>query len=223
MARFFWHGGLGIQAGGTLPNPFDWFGGIFYINLDDRPDRRQALRLQLSQLGIEKKCSRFPAIKTPDNHHVGCALSHRALIAESRRRELKTVLVLEDDVLFHRKTILLLQNMLKELETVEWDLFYFGGHTWGEEKARIPGCKSLRTPLAITTTHAIAYNHTAFDRFLDVLPETHDQMKLWLDRWKGFDRYLNKSSFRKVVADPMIAMQEELFHQPNPPRRRDFL
>ncbi|MEQ1942156.1 glycosyltransferase family 25 protein [Mesorhizobium sp. VNQ89] len=220
--RFIGRWRSGIQAGNTLSNPFVWFGDIFYINLDDRTDRRQALEARLSRLGIENICSRFPAISTPYNHHVGCALSHRALIADARRRELKTLLVLEDDVLFHRNTVLLLHEMLRELEGVEWDLLYFGGHTWGKEKAPVPGCKFLRTPHTITTTHAIAYNHTVFDRLLDALPATEAAMEQWLGRWNGIDQYLSKSPFRKVLANPMIAMQAELFRQPNPPKRRDF-
>jgi hypothetical protein len=212
----------GMQPDHMLSSPFDWFGGIFYINLDSRTDRRQALEARLSRLGIEKMCSRFPAVSTPYNHHVGCALSHRSLIANARRGHLKTLLVLEDDVLFHRNVVPLLRRTLSELENVEWDLFYFGGHTWGEEKTPVPGCRFLRTPHKITTTHALVYNHTAFDVLLEVLPATEAAMEQWLGRWNGIDQYLSKSPFRKVLANPMIAMQAELFRQPNPPKRRDF-
>lgn len=176
----------------------------------------------MSRLGIDQMYSRFPAIETPKNHHVGCALSHRALIAGARERGLKSILVLEDDVVFHRDTARLLGGMVKELDSVEWDLFYLGGHTWGSHKAPIAGSKFLRAPHMITTTHAIAYNQTALDALLEALPDTRQSMEEWLVRWKGFDQYLSRSSLRKVVAEPMVAMQRELFGQPDPPKRRDF-
>jgi GR25 family glycosyltransferase involved in LPS biosynthesis len=42
-------------------NPFDFFNKIFYINLDSRPERKEAAEALFSKYGI--KAERFPAIQ----------------------------------------------------------------------------------------------------------------------------------------------------------------
>ena len=72
-------------------------GGIFYINLDKRTDRRTEIEAELERMGISGE--RFPAIvDTPGA--VGCMKSHIAVLKEARRRNLKNVLILEDDFEF---------------------------------------------------------------------------------------------------------------------------
>lgn len=206
-----------------LSNPFNRFDMIRYINLDERPDRLEAFQKRLSRLGIELLSSRSAAVRTPNNHHVGCALSHRAVIADARQRRLKNVLVFEDDAVFDRDTLPMLSAMLEELDGIEWDVFYLGGHTWDGRGELVPGCRMLRAPLTITTGHALAYNHTVFDRMLADLPESFDGMVDWIGTHYGIDQYLSHLDVRKVLAEPMIAMQVELFSQRHAPDRARFI
>lgn len=73
------------------------FGDIYYINLDKRKDRLEEIQGELSKMDLSGV--RFPAI-----HHrsgiVGCGYSHLAVLKEARSRNLKNVLILEDDFEF---------------------------------------------------------------------------------------------------------------------------
>jgi GR25 family glycosyltransferase involved in LPS biosynthesis len=70
------------------------FGGVFYINLEHRKDRREQIEGELNKLGL--KYERFPAIQlNPGN--VGCGLSHLAVMKIAKERNLKNVFIIEDD------------------------------------------------------------------------------------------------------------------------------
>lgn len=210
------------SADHKLCGPFEWFDAIYYINMDTATDRLSTFRSKLKTLGIEQLATRFAAVPTPENHHIGCALSHRTIIAEAHRQGLNNVLVFEDDAIFHHDILNLLPAMLDKLRSIEWDIFYFGGHAWGKKGELVENCNFLRRPEAMTCAHAVVYNHTAFPRLLRDLPESRIQMKQWLKGWKGIDQYLSISDFNKILAEPMIAMQVELFEQPGVPHRALF-
>ncbi|MFT5259856.1 MAG: hypothetical protein ACI9J2_002038 [Saprospiraceae bacterium] len=81
-------------------NPFDHFDVIFCINLDCQTHKWDFVLAQPKRLNIANRLGRFSAVETPENHHIGCALSHREIIQIAQDRAYKNVLVLEDDVLF---------------------------------------------------------------------------------------------------------------------------
>lgn len=205
-----------------LNGPFEWFDAIYYINMDTKSDRLIAFRSKLAKLGVEHLAKRFKAVATPENHHIGCALSHRAIIAEAHRQGLNNVLVFEDDAIFHRDILHLLPAMLDKLGSMDWDIFYLGGHCWGKKGELIESCNILRRPEVITTAHAIVYNSTAFERLLHDIPESRVQMRQWLKVWKGIDQYLSLTNYKKILAEPMIAMQPEMFDQPEVPDKTLF-
>ena len=72
-------------------------GGVFYINLDERTDRRIQMEQELHKMRI--KAERFSAIKH-EFGIVGCGQSHLAVLKLARDRGLKNVLVFEDDFEF---------------------------------------------------------------------------------------------------------------------------
>jgi len=72
----------------------DLIGGAYYINLDSRLDRRTQIEIELDKLGI--KAQRFPAVvKTPEI--LGCSISHLEVLKDAKARNLKNVLIFEDD------------------------------------------------------------------------------------------------------------------------------
>lgn len=68
--------------------------GVFYINLDERSDRRIQIEQELQKIGL--RAERFPAIKH-EFGIIGCGQSHIAVLKLARERRLKNVLVFEDD------------------------------------------------------------------------------------------------------------------------------
>jgi glycosyl transferase family 25 len=67
----------------------------FYINLDRRIDRRQQIEKELGDKGIDFE--RFPAIEFPYQGHIGCSLSHLAVLRIARERKYESVMIFEDD------------------------------------------------------------------------------------------------------------------------------
>jgi hypothetical protein len=80
-----------------IAGPFHFFDAIYCINLDADTERWRRVTKSFEQLGIARRVQRFPAIETPSNHHIGCALSHRAIIAEAKKYGFANVLVFEDE------------------------------------------------------------------------------------------------------------------------------
>lgn len=67
----------------------------FYINLDDRPDRKKKMESMLTELGFTNY-QRFKAHKA--DKRVGCSVSHSNVLEEIIKSNIYPALVLEDDV-----------------------------------------------------------------------------------------------------------------------------
>lgn len=194
-------------------SPFVFFDAVFCLNLDDRPDRWQAARDRFAQLGIDWLVERFPAVPTPHNHHYGCALSFRAMVAEARRRNLDCFLVVEDDAIWLDTAEQVLAQGLDELKGRSWDLLYLGGGV-REESLPVAGCTTLRTPPRLTCTHAVAVNRTAYERILEEVPPEGAEFDDWLTEYIAIDEYLPRrvadGTYQTFVLEPRIASQPEL-------------
>lgn len=125
---------------------------VYCINLDRRPDRWQRMTRRLSGEGVSAE--RFAGV-TPNDSRVSslvdavteepplsplaaaCALSHRDVWTMALERGQRRVMVLEDDVFFHRNWRPILEECLSRLdrESPDWDLFLLnacGSHAWTE-------------------------------------------------------------------------------------------
>ena len=79
------------------------FQHTLYINLDERPDRRNHVENELRNLGITGE--RFPAKKTTDGA-VGCSLSHIECLQIAKRNNYPQVFICEDDIQFLQPDLL---------------------------------------------------------------------------------------------------------------------
>lgn len=73
---------------------------IIYINLNKRTDRREEIESELNQYGLMDKSERYEAIYTPHSGIVGCGYSHLNVLKIAKERNLKNILILEDDFMF---------------------------------------------------------------------------------------------------------------------------
>lgn len=198
------------EAAGS--GPFDFFAAIYCLNLDERPDRwRDSLR-RFGELGIAGRVERFPAVPTPDNHHVGCAISWRRMVAQARDRGLANFLGFEDDAIFLDAALDVVSAAVRELGGEDWDLLYLGGAAW-ETQAEIPGHIAVRAARSLTCTHALAVNHSAYDRLLADIPAAAG-IEEWVSGYAAIDQYLcqqvNAGYYRAYVLHPRVATQAEL-------------
>ena len=69
----------------------------FYINLETRPDRKQHVETQLTNIGIA--ATRFNAIKL-SNGAIGCSMSHLKCLEIAKENNWDHVMIVEDDILF---------------------------------------------------------------------------------------------------------------------------
>jgi len=72
---------------------------VFYINLDKRPDRKEAIESELTKFSIINKAERYSAIET-NQGFIGCAKSHLNVLKLAKEQIYDNVLILEDDFTF---------------------------------------------------------------------------------------------------------------------------
>ncbi|XP_017043782.1 glycosyltransferase 25 family member [Drosophila ficusphila] len=131
---------------------------IFMINLKRRPERREKMEQLFEELGIETEY--FPAVdgkeltterlqemgvrflpgyEDPYHHRamtmgeIGCFLSHYNIWVMMVRKELKEVLILEDDVRFEPYFRQNAVRVLNQARGANYDLIYFGRKRLKEE------------------------------------------------------------------------------------------
>jgi hypothetical protein len=194
-----------------LNNPFQFFDAIYCINLAEDTRRWQEVSARFARLGIGHRVRRFNAIRTQPNHHIGCGLSHRAVVEEARRQGLSNVLVFEDDVVFTADVISGLETAIRDLRGRDWKMLYFGACRWNREYPPLEGAVRLAVAGAVTCLHAVAYHHTAFDRILAEVPADLPGMEAWLHTHRGIDQYFAfHHSEGKYLLSPVIATQPSI-------------
>ena len=72
---------------------------IIYINLDNRPDRKERMEKLFDKYGL-RNYNRLSATYIPSNGHKGCAHSHYNALKYAREKGWDKVLILEDDFKF---------------------------------------------------------------------------------------------------------------------------
>ena len=164
----------------SLKPNWDYFDGIFCINLDEREDRWNDCQEEFKKIGILDRVKRFSAIKHVDGGRTGCWLSHLSAIAIAKKRGYKNVFIWEDDISISNVFLDLFYDIISNLSCYEWELFYLGGFLSYPRPGSDPKglgfglCQSIfqiESNLAIATclmaTHAIAVNNSIYDKILN--------------------------------------------------------
>ena len=197
-----------------VANPFTFFDGIFCLNVEAEAARWENIQGRFQTLGIEWRVERFQAVVTPDNHHRGCALSFRGMIAEARRRGYANVLIFEDDAVFLDTTLDVVRQVVADVPP-EWDLLYLGACVHSARFPFIDGNTVLQQSGGVTCTHAIAVNQSAYDRFLDDVPGGDEPaFEEWMRRYGAVDPYFSAQviagAYKSLIAWPRVATQPVL-------------
>ena len=148
---------------------FSFFDSIRCINLSDRRDRWIEACSEFESIGISGRVERFEAIKN-DIGWKGLLDSFISLIRDAKKRNLRNILILEDDITFLERDPLYFEgvvNSIKELQ--DFHLFYLSANTNGRMKTKND---SLCIAKDCLSTHAVCYNHSIYDRIL----EDYDRM-----------------------------------------------
>ncbi len=194
-----------------IRNPFHFFDAIYCLNLARETGRWRDAMQRFAQLGIAHRVRRFEAIPTQPNQHIGCGLSHRAVVAEAHRQGLSNVLVFEDDVQFTSDATSGLQTALAELRGRDWKMVYLGACRWRREYPPLPGLQRLAQAGPVTCTHAVAYHRSIYERILSDVPPDAPGMERWLVTHHGIDQYYAFTLTEdKFLLSPVIATQQSI-------------
>jgi hypothetical protein len=194
-----------------LRSPFHFFDAIYCINLQQETQRWREVSARFERLGIGARVRRFEAIRTQPNHHIGCGLSHRAVVEEAARQGLANVLVFEDDVVFTSDAVAGLETTIQELRGREWQMLYLGACRWNQEYPPVEGAARLAKAGAVTCLHAVAYRRTIYDRILGDVPSDLAAMEAWLRVHHGVDQYFAfHHDEGKYLISPVIATQQSI-------------
>ena len=106
---------------------------IFYINLDNRTDRRTEFELQIKEYNLD--CERFPAVCEPQNGALGCTKSHLAVLRLAKERNYRRVLIFEDDFMFTVPPDTVQEHLYQLLETpIPFDVCFLSYNVLASEE-----------------------------------------------------------------------------------------
>lgn len=211
--------------------------------MQDRPKKKNFLISQLQNYLPEYQPNIFNAINTRhlNNHHIGCALSHRSVIQEAKDKKYKNILVFEEDAIFHKNFKELFDKNINELKGSQWDILYLGACVWNPKPPKKPrtfesvqNCDYLKILTRSTCTQGLAYNHTCYDYILNSLPKGIEEMKNWCKKHRAIDQWLmfkmqgigsvkeGKRKFNCYVTEPRICSQPFLVGEDKQDNPLDF-
>jgi hypothetical protein len=200
----------------------DLFDRVYIINCQHRPDRREALFNHLQSLelvdwdkvvwqrGIVGDYTGHPAYWKAGRGAWGCLQSHRRVLEDALHERddygctLKSILVLEDDVVFAPDTATRLDDIASELPA-QWGQLYLGGQHRG---GRSPITTNLCVGSRVNRTHAYAVHRDCYAKMYHHISHAPDYMGAAV---KHVDHQLELAHTRKdwlvLCANPWVAGQ----------------
>ena len=173
------------------------FGGVFYINLEHRKDRREQIEGELNKLGL--KYERFPAIQlNPGN--VGCGLSHLAVMKIAKERNLKNVFIIEDDFQLIVEPAVFWSEMNNFFESkIDYDVVFSSYNMYKSA----PYNNIVRKVLDTQTASSYIVNAHYYDTLINlweysipILADTHNSVEYAIDMiWKRLQPHGNWYAF----------------------------
>jgi hypothetical protein len=191
------------------------------VHLPDREDRYQALRAELSRIGIDIHDPKVslpdpPMPETPHGFHsrgvFGNFLSHLEILESAYRDGLETVWVLEDDAIFSRRFNARQAAVAECLRQNEWEMFFVGHSVW----KKLPDSPTdlLRFSGPFLWAHSYAVHRRIMPRLIDYLHQTlereeghPDGGKLYIDAAFYLFRQFNPDVIC-VVSSPCFSVQK---------------
>lgn len=209
---------------------------VLVINLDNRPDRWEAVQQALAGTVPAEKWHRLPAVWGRDlpgygqrpwfrgkkrdatwAARAGCTLSHQRAMQRTLEQNWQTVLILEDDL----RLCAAFPTVLPALDAalfgngLNWDLCYLGFTSpLGPFRplASLPAEHALHQLHGAHTTHAYLIRRGLCERLATRLPTAANAWQ-WISRHRVIDYYyrLHLSHFARVIAvSPSIIEQLDI-------------
>jgi len=169
----------------------NYFDKIFYINLDHRKDRKEKLLKQLKKLDVkQEKIIRIPAILDLLNGQRGCALSHIKALDLAIEKNLKNILILEDDCEFVQPKFSINSLIKYFFQNIQkWDVFFLGSDIAQFEKTKY---EKINRILKSYLAHAYAVNRHYMETLKKCFEESYFLLKKEVFFNQKFDFAIDK-------------------------------
>jgi GR25 family glycosyltransferase involved in LPS biosynthesis len=165
-----------------MSNPFDFFDKIYYINLDERTDRKEMMEAQFAKYNLNVERYNAVNLSQEQNQDLikrgcvfyddtrpeyaprikSCSLSHLNVLFMSKLMSYNNVLIFEDDADFDENIIDNLAECINELKNKNWDVFFLGCNPLSYYKET----DVLGRVLRATCAHAFAVNKNFIDKII---------------------------------------------------------
>ena len=165
----------------------------YCINLARRHDRRAHAEEQFSRVGLDgvRFFQAFDAARldlahaTRNRGEVGCYLSHLALLKQARARGLRSLALVEDDVVFGAGFRPGYQRFIDHLPD-DWDVLYLGG--WHVDPP-VPVNACVTRLVKTYGTTLVIYRAGALDALLERADDLRDQIDVYYQQAMGALRF----------------------------------
>jgi hypothetical protein len=156
-------------------SPAELFDRTYVINLPERKDRRRAIGRELNILGMgfaHPKVTLHPATRCHESHGFpsaavrGCFLSHLSILQKAQAEGLRSILVIEDDLVMSPALGPHWAPLMQKAERQSWGFIYFG-HVEPAPQMATPELLPYSGPLM--TAHFYAVNASIFDSLIGYL------------------------------------------------------
>ena len=185
-----------------------YFDGAFYINLEKRIDRRESFEAKSQEAGLS--IPRFNAFSfSPDEVYtnpedpewhkkVSCTASHQKCVQIAKDNGWESVLIFEDDAIFHPEFSTKALACVQDLKEREWNMFFFGGEPASD-------CPSVTHNICKTDgvygAHAYAIHSNFYDQVINIPNDRHLIDILYLN--------YNTSMKKFFIAKELLVWQDD--------------
>jgi GR25 family glycosyltransferase involved in LPS biosynthesis len=178
---------------------------IFCINLEERIDRWIKVKEEVKKLGNNYKVIRVKAIKHKIPQY-GLILTLAKLVKYAKKKDLKYIHFIEDDLLLHPHSKAIFENTFKNIPE-DYDIFLGGSYWFQDMKKVTPGLTKVGD---FSSLHFTIIKNTLYDEILELKNKIDNNELIIL---KNVDRYFgNMSKTGKInvyLSWPMFAKQED--------------
>ena len=178
----------------------DSVGGVFYINLADRTDRKEQITSELEKHGVDpSKVTRVDAVYDATNGHIGCAKSHIKALELAKSRGLKNVMILEDDFVFEiqgAEASRRWESFREKFGDSGWDAVHLAYANEKFDESHSLGVDGVKRLKRCTTSSAYVVNAGFYDALIAQYRGAVKKME------GGMEEHLQKHPGKKRTNDP---------------------
>jgi GR25 family glycosyltransferase involved in LPS biosynthesis len=156
--------------------------GFYIINLPHREDRMNNIIKEGFKINYYNVYTLIEGIRFPNLHYIsgraGCSAAHVKAITQAYERGLENFLLLEDDCYFKDERLPSIFYAIKDLNTVNWDICYFGARI---KSKMIDFSNGLYRINNWGCNHCVLYNRKVMKYLIDLCPPWNADYDIWVD------------------------------------------